>query len=504
MHEPDLSAYAGQWVALWQRQVVGMGATPEAALTLARHNRPKDRFSLRFVERVSGTPLRVPPLLAQLRPFFDSTGQPVYLVGGAVRDMLLGRPTHDLDFAVAKDAIRLAFRVGDAFGWPAYVLDQERDTGRVVLPSDSTLDFARFRGASLEADLRDRDFTINAMALPATAVYAESIIDPLDGRSALNSGLIALTHPLAITADPVRALRAVRQKMQFGFAMTAETEQAAAAARLQDVSIERIRDEFIKLLETAVPHRAIDDLYRLNLLYAISPDLSHLFAEPTQRQLALDTVKHGVHFMSLVLDRVDDGAQTLDALLAFWPALRTHWLGEVDGGLNRSVLFRIGLLFQMLPDTVVDTSLGRLAFSNRAVSTVATMVGHQARLGELPLGKHLSRRAIYRYFRDAGSTGLDAALIGLAKWLAQAPRARVGSMADQVDRLRQLFYAYFEQYEAVIDPKLYVDGRDLMHQLHLDPGPEVGRLLRLLKEEQAAGHIHSAAEALHFAQSLMG
>jgi len=114
-------------------------------------------------------------LLRRLGPILASRPAPVYLVGGAVRDALLGRAAYDLDFVVAHDAIRLAFAVADELRVAAYTLDRERDIGRVVLGQEIVLDFARFRGPDLEADLRARDFTINALAVNAAEV---SILAP--------------------------------------------------------------------------------------------------------------------------------------------------------------------------------------------------------------------------------------------------------------------------------------------------------------------------------------
>ncbi|MCB9422505.1 MAG: hypothetical protein H6667_22075 [Ardenticatenaceae bacterium] len=191
----DLAAYAGRWVALSGQVVAGVGYTAEEALQLARRNRPKERFTLQFVEEANGESLTLSPLLERLRPFLIQQDRPVYLVGGAVRDALLNRVSHDLDFVVPHRAIQMAFKTANSLSVPAYVLDQERDTGRVVLAEEgTTLDFACFRGVSLEADLRDRDFTINAMALPATAVTRASLIDPCNGAADLQARLIRQTH----------------------------------------------------------------------------------------------------------------------------------------------------------------------------------------------------------------------------------------------------------------------------------------------------------------------
>lgn len=166
-----LSAYAGRWVALVGDEVAGVGHTAVSAQQMAQRNRPKERSRPYFVEPASGIRLALPELMGEIRPFLSQHPHAVYLVGGAVRDAVRGQASHDLDFAVAADAIRLTFKVADQLGVPAYILDKERDIGRVVL-ADTTLDFARLRG-SLDDDLRSRDFTVNAMALPANAHFYE-------------------------------------------------------------------------------------------------------------------------------------------------------------------------------------------------------------------------------------------------------------------------------------------------------------------------------------------
>ena len=155
----NLHAYSGHWVALVKDgQVAGVGVTPDAAARQAGYNRPRERFTLQYVEPPGGQPLALSPLLDQLRPVLHAQDTPVYLVGGAVRDALSGYASHDLDFVTPSGGINLAFRIGNALGWPAYILDKKRDTGRVVLANDRTmLDFACFRGPDLASDLRDRD-----------------------------------------------------------------------------------------------------------------------------------------------------------------------------------------------------------------------------------------------------------------------------------------------------------------------------------------------------------
>ena len=533
----DLSAYAGRWVALSGETVAGVGYTAEEALQLARRNRPKERFSLQFVEEAGGEPLALSPLLDQLRPFLAQQDRPVYLVGGAVRDALLNRISHDLDFVVPHHAIQMAFKAANALNAPAYVLDQERDTGRVVLSDEgTTLDFACYRGADLEADLRDRDFTINAMALPATAVTQASLIDPCSGTADLQARLIRQTHDRAIANDPVRALRALRLAIGLEFSLTDETATAvsAAAPLLNSISIERVRDELLKLLETAVPHQALQQMADLDLLPVVLPEIAALADVAQSLPHHEPVLAHTVSVLRwlIQIESLLDGEEPDDATLKpVWTALAdfrapllAHLARRVDGGVNGRTLLRLGALFHDVgkkeTQTVADDGrirflghdktgakltarrLRRLTMSNQAITHVKQIVaGHMRPLLLANNEKTPSRRAVFRYFRDTQEAGLDICLLSLADHLATYDG--VGEMVQWEHLLQvvaDLLRQYFERYTETVAPPPLLTGGDLMQAFNMAPGPEIGRLLRLIQEAQAAGEVATRDEALAFAQ----
>src|SRR5688572_18666664 len=152
IREKEGQYYAGRWVARVRGKVVAQGASREEAYNTARASRPKEKLELLFM-----SPIFDHPLLKAVRDLLPAD-QPLYLVGGAVRDSLLGRTTHDLDFAVPSGALKLARRIADKLPGAFFPLDKETDTARIVLQhADGTrdmLDFAGFRGADLQADLR--------------------------------------------------------------------------------------------------------------------------------------------------------------------------------------------------------------------------------------------------------------------------------------------------------------------------------------------------------------
>ncbi|MBK8985240.1 MAG: HDIG domain-containing protein [Chloroflexi bacterium] len=533
----DLTPYAGRWVALIQGQVAGVGETPEAARRLAQHNRPKERLALRYVEASGGEPLALPPLLADLRPFFAELDIPVYLVGGAVRDALLGRPGHDLDFVVPDQAIRLAFKVADFLHRPAYVLDQERDAGRVVLrEADTTLDFSRFRGPDLAADLQDRDFTVNAMALPATAVTQAALVDPHGGLADLAARRLRLVQPEALAHDPVRALRAIRQCLTLDLSLTPETGAAvrAAAPLLSQASIERVRDELLKLFNTAVPHQALSDMWQLGVLAEVLPEIAALDGVAQSPPHLFAVLPHTVQvlrWLALVETAVVSQIPTPDdslhiaqqALAPYAPHLAEHLARPVDGSLDGRVLLRLGALFHDVGKKATQTieadgrirflghdgvgaamangRLRQLCLSNQAIKHVEVIVaGHMRPLQLAGTAGLPSRRAIYRYFQATQTAGLDIGLLSLADHLATYDGP--GPMeiwAHLVNVVARLLRHYFDHHADTIAPPPLLDGHELARQLQLKPGPEIGRLLRLIREAQAAGEIHSREEALALA-----
>ena len=535
----DKAPYAGRWVALIGEQVAGVGYTAEEAYQSAQHHRPKERVTLQYVEVEGGDPLPFSPLLTQIRPLLAQESWPVYLVGGAVRDALLGRVSHDLDFVVPRKAVRLTFRVADAIKAPAYVLDEERDTGRVVLAGQETmLDFTCFRGPDLEADLRARDFTINALAIPATAQTRAAIIDPTGGLQDLEERQIHLTHQGALVDDPLRGLRAVRLAAALGFRVTDETKSAVLAAvpALVGVSAERVREELLKIMLTSRPGDALQQMDDLDLLRATLPEVADLAGVAQSPPHHEDVLAHTRRVLDYLVrleevfftgDKTQESALTYaySQLLDYLPLLGEHLERQVDGGVNGHLILRLGALFHDVGKKETQTieedgrirffghdaagaeltakRLRQLCLSKQAISQVKRIVaGHMRPLFLAQAqGSSPSRRAVYRYFQTTRENGLDIGLLALVDHLATYDGPGTGqAWPTLVGLVERLYQQYFEKHEEAIKPLPLLNGRDLITLLGMEPGPEIGRILRLVEENQAAGEISSQEEALQFAQ----
>jgi tRNA nucleotidyltransferase/poly(A) polymerase len=531
--------YAGRWVAAIRGRLVAHGGTPEQALRLAQ-SRYKETPEIRYIPM---TPeLEIPPLVSQLYAALPQ-GTKIHLVGGAVRDLLLGRPTHDFDFALPGDGIRAARAVADALGAAIYPLDPERGIGRVLYTAPDgamhVLDFATYRGPDLEADLRGRDFTVNAIALdPADG----SLHDPLGGVHDLRAKTLRQCAPSAFSDDPLRILRGVRLAAALDFQIQPETRQAMkqAADGLGRISAERLRDELFRILEGPKPAACLRALELLGALDRILPELAGLKGLVQSAPHVHDGWTHTLAVLnhleaSLVLLAPQYVPETADDLLAGMLVLRlgryreqiaAHLHSMLTPGRSRRALLFLAALYHdaAKPDTAATDESGQLRFWEHdqqgaerisARARQLALSNEEARLLEgivrnhmrihfhanrlLQEGKAPTHRAVYRFFRDAGDSGVDLVLLALADLRAtyeqELPQAQ---WAASLDVCRGLLEAWWEKRQERVDPPALLDGNDLMHALGLQPGPRIGKLLEDLREAQAAGEVTNREQALAF------
>jgi len=467
-----------------------------------------------------------------------------YLVGGCVRDRILGRPIYDLDVAVERGGLALARRLADHFQGAYYPLDSERDTGRAILPVPQeqpvVVDVVGFRGPDLASDLADRDFTINALA--ANVRTPEEVVDLHNGLRDLKDGVIRPVSDAAIRNDPLRALRAVRQAAQLGFRLAPETETLIRrdGQALTGMAGERVRDELARIL--ALPYAApcLEQLDHLGLLALILPELEPLrgLEQPPPHHLpalahSLETVRVLEHLVVDLLPELGLGAgweaigrgpfvpAEVESLAPFASRLAEH-LREVLGDTRpRLVTLKLAAL---LHDTgkparrsvdklgrirflghqaegarIARAGLGRLRFNRREVQLAETIVRHHMRPLLLAKQDSVSKRAVYRFFRDTREAGVDVLLHALAD---QGAIYDVTAGKETWSRLvaltARMFADYWEHPDERVSPPTLVNGRDLMGEFGLRPGPRIGELLEAVREAQISGEIADREEALAF------
>lgn len=533
------SAYAGRWVARVRGRIIAQGGTPEQALQAAKKIRHKERLEIIYIP----IPYFPSALVDKVREILPN--QEIYLVGGAVRDMLLNRLSRDFDFALPSNGISTARRVANALKADFMALDEERDTGRVIVneyDSERTfLDFATYRGAILEEDLRARDFTINAIAYD---LRANTILDPLNGTSDLRKKIIRACSQTSIADDPVRILRAVRQAAAFNFKIDLATRKSMkqAANLLPNISPERKRDELFKILDGPTSDASIRALEMLGVFPHLMPELSAMKGVEQSSHHLYDVWEHTLKVMGCLEEILATLGiiQTSQRSKDQFNELLTQHLGKYQENfsshfvktLNTDRTVRAALFFAALyhdvekPATKSVDDTGRIRFFDHDVkgAEVAATRGKSFNLSNDEIDRirkiaqnHMrfhfftnqmeeknqepSRKAIYRFFRDAGEAGVDLVLLGLADL-----RGTRGGMLLQeawvaaLDVAQILLRNYWEKYEETIAPPRLLDGNDLMRELNLEPGRIVGQLLEEIREGQAMGSIETREQAIRFAR----
>ncbi|MCB0225490.1 MAG: CCA tRNA nucleotidyltransferase [Anaerolineae bacterium] len=545
----DTSLYANRWIAVVHERVVGVGLTAAQAHRAAMQIRAKDKPHLFFVDetgqvnRPSTSPPQIEswlnqhPLLPTVRQILQRHHLEAYLVGGAVRDLLLAREKIiDLDMAGPQNGLTAAKIVANALGAAYYPLDSERGTGRVVYELDTPtgveknhLDIATFRGPTLATDLADRDFTINAIALRLSD--PPELIDPLQGQHDLRLGIVRAAAETTFVHDPIRILRAVRQASELNFAIEPHTEQLlqAAVTELPTVSPERQRDELLKLLNSPQPGAALHRLHRLAVLPHLLPEVAALVGVTQSPPHHLDVFDHTTKALTVWAGWVQAGFPPLPTELR--AGLEMYLAERVAGELTIQTLLPLAIL---LHDTgkaltrqeeqttdgsrirflgheqksaeIAQAVLHRFRLSGQATSFVKTVVAQHMRPLSLAQAGKVSRRAIYRFYRDCQARGTAAGVaVVLHAWvdhLATYPDNE-GEAAGQTLQtvVKTLLTAYFSRPAEMIDPPPLLTGHDLITMLNLTEGPLIGMLLDRLKEAQATGQVNNKAQAVAFIEA---
>ncbi len=459
-----------------------------------------------------------PPIRQALAEVADvlGTSSRAWVVGGAVRDALLARPVTDLDLAIPSGALAAGRALAARLSAPFVVLDERRGMGRVVAPVQ--VDVGDFRAPTLDGDLGNRDFTVDALAVevaPLLAAGEAVVADPTGGLDDLAARRIRLCAPTALEEDPVRALRGVRLGVAPGWTLDPGVEAAvmAVAPALGRVAAERVREEIIRLLGDPAAGAGLRLLDRLAVLPVLVPESAAMRATAQPPPHRFDVWEHSlrtVEAMSLLLRR-------LDALAPWGPELSAHLAEDLGDGLGRLEALHLAALLHDVakPETravhegqvrfIGHDALGaeralavarRWRLSGRAGLVLARLVRHHLRPMHLAAAGSVTRRARHRFFRDLGDDARDLLLLALADAAAvrgDSPLEVWAAPGGEV--VRALMAGMAEERALAAEPPV-LRGEDVMAAFGLGPGPEVGRLLARAREAQALGLVATREEAL--------
>ena len=443
-----------------------------------------------------------------------------WLVGGAVRDRLLGRPTDDLDVVVGDDPRELAAELARQLRAHRFALSDAFGAWRVLARDHSwQIDITPLMGATIEQDLARRDLTINAIAEPLAGGEA---IDPFGGRADLRAGRLRMVSADAFAADPLRSLRLARLIAELGFEAEAATVAAARAAApgLRAVAPERQFAELRRILSSEDALAGLRAMETLGATAAVLPELSALRGVAQSQYHHLDVYEHTLQVVAeaIALERAPgelfpDLAAQLAELLA----------EPLAGGVTRGEALRLGALLHDIakPSTRAVRADGRVTFmghdqlgaelarevlarlraGERLAEHVAALTRHHLSLGFLVHRAPLAPRQLYEYLASCGAVGVDVTLLSVADRLATRGRGSEEAIARHLELARAVLPAALRWHKQPPAPPLR--GDVLAGALGIPPGPELGWLLSELEAASFAGEIGSSEEAIELARRLL-
>ena len=376
-----------------------------------------------------------------------------YLVGGSVRDALLGRykiPL-DLDFVLPDEVIKTAKKIANLYDAGFVVLDAEREIARVVF-EQGTLDLARQEGETLEIDLQRRDFTINAIAFN---LQNQELVDPLGGLPDLAQKNLRMVSTQNLEDDPLRLLRAYRQAAQLEFEIESNTRQAICdrATLIKTVAAERVQAELNYLFAASQGNRWLIAATEDGLL---QPWLPHINPEK-------------VHH----LNRVQDAIKV-----------------SIDLGLNLPELEMLSKLASLV-DTdanIAITELSQLKYSRAQIKAVSTTVQYLPELQTRTMP--MSLREQYFWFLAVKDV-LPILMV----------RAIATNVANQI--IEPLIKRYLDQQDPVVYPRPLITGNDLINELEIKPSSLLGTILTEVQIAQIESKVCTRHEAITWASSLL-
>jgi poly(A) polymerase len=466
-------------------------------------------------------------VIHRLADFLSQRSIRAYLVGGYVRDALLGKGTQDVDIAISGDAMAIAKEIALELDGKFVLLDNDNKVARVVLP-EFDLDFSTIENG-IDDDLARRDFTINAMAVNLNWIAEKStVIDPQNGYKDLLQKTIRATSDDIFRQDPARLLRAIRHAAELGFDIEERTKSFIKrdAHLTSGVAGERIRDEFCSSIATNQSYTVLRLMDELNLISPLLPELDACKGVDQPKEHNWDVFNHSIETVA-ALDKLFTNIGTgLNGLaeIPWTDELTNHFHQEISSGHSRMTIVKIAALLHDIGKPVTKSIeedgrmrflghskdgaqmakslMTRLRFSGKEIKTAERIIVQHMRPTQLSNNWEMpTHRAIYRYYRDTEDDAFDILLLSLADHLAaRGPLLDKEHWSYHIQLIKYVMLKHSQEQDVVKPPKL-IDGNDLI-EMGIEPGPEMGMILEKVREAQAAGEIHSKDEAINLAKRL--
>ncbi len=416
-------------------------------------------------------------------------GRPIYLVGGTIRDLLLGITPKDFDFFVKGNGADFAKVFALETGGRYILLEEEMDEARVVL-DDLIFDFNG--GKEIFSNLARRDFTINSMAV---RLPSSRVIDPFGGRRDLRRGIVRAISDKNISEDPLRVIRAYRFKSLYDFSIDRKTlfSMSKYRYRLREVAKERVKTEFFYMLEGKKSWRTLRDMADMLVLDEIIPGFSRLRGVAQNKPYG-DLVDHSLNTVRALeefdLDRLPSPQIFKDYLKVHKPVLKMACLLHDIGKPPTYQIEGDRVHFYGHEKFGVDIVKEGFRLSNEEKNILSKLIGLHMRPHLLASDPNYTRRAVVRLVSSCGEDTPGLVLLSLADASASA-----GVYLDGLNRVVEDVVRVMTQKEEM--KERLITGDDLI-ELGLTPGPIFKKILSMVEEERTLGNILTKADAISY------
>lgn len=440
----------------------------------------------------------------------------IYLVGGSVRDYLMGIESHDRDIIVMdEDAKDFSLKLQKLFDATFVPLDEENKIYRLVMSDKiNYIDITNPVGGTIEKDLMRRDLTINAIAVN---INSGEVVDISGGVTDIKNKCIHCVNEQNFVDDPLRLLRVYRFQSLYNFSIAPETLSAICkyVELIKKPAFERINYEVLRLFSGRYAHVALENMNKTWLLEEIFPFVKELKQVPPNSHHHLDLLHHSIETVKQIqeiydnaqdevkehLDRVDFGGFSRLAHLKF--AGFIHDIGKFstwtieEGGRHRFIGH------DDVGSKLAGTMLKKMHFSNKQVDYLTKMIKFHIYPSQLMSSPQITEKIMMRFVRKMDANSIDNIILAMADRLsARGPEITDEVVEHNINLLTTLMKFYLDVRETLKPLPIFLTGNDVMEILNIKPSPKLGKIMNSLHEAQLNGDVQTKEQAVEFVQNV--
>ena len=440
----------------------------------------------------------------------------IYLVGGSVRDYLMGIESHDRDIIVMdEDAKEFTLKLQKLFDATFVPLDEENKIYRLVMRDKiNYIDITNPVGGTIEKALMRRDLTINAIAVN---IKNGEVVDISGGVTDIKNKCIHCVNEQNFVDDPLRLLRVYRFQSLYNFSIAPETLSAICkyVELIKKPAFERINYEVLRLFSGKYAHIALENMNKTWLLEEIFPFVKELKQVPPNSHHHLDLLHHSIETVKQIqeiydnaqdevkehLDRVDFGGFSRLAHLKFAGFLHdigkfSTWTIE-EGGRHRFIGH------DDVGSKLAGTMLKKMHFSNKQVDYLTKMIKFHIYPSQLMSSPQITEKIMMRFVRKMDANSIDNIILAMADRLsARGPEITDEIVEHNINLLSTLMKFYLDVRETLKPLPIFLTGNDVMQLLNIKPSPKLGKIMNSLHEAQLNGDVQTREQAVDFVKNI--